>query len=321
MSEVGVPQKRNVSTPLIIISLLLLVAFGVMTYLWSSKNSELKACDAHSKELQADIDEMNEMMSGVMGSDMTNDLKKDFEQMLETYDALIKKDATQSDSLTVQKVKIQKLLDEINSNKKKSAQDIARLRRENETLRQIMIGYVKQIDELNTLNLKLESDLDETTNKLTTTEGERDQYKQESEASAEQVRKGSKLNAYGMSSTGLRMKLNNTVEPTTKAKSCVQIRSSFTIGENAITTPGEKTVYMSVTDPEGRVMQRSSGNIVQTESGAVPYSDKKEINYVNKAIDVSIFYNLDGAEPSKGTYKVKLYCDGQLIGSDSFTLK
>jgi hypothetical protein len=321
MAEVEGSQKQKSNVPLIIISVLLLVLLGVMTWMWSAKKGELSKCEQMNSELNADITEMNEMMSGVVGVDMTNDLRADFQNMLDTYDALIKKDASKSDSLTVQKVKIQGLLDELNNNKKKSAQDIARLRRENETLRQIMIGYVKQIDELNTLNLKLESDLDETTNKLTTAESEREQFRQESEANAEQVRKGSKLSAYGISSTGLRMKLNNTVEPTTKAKSTVQIRSSFTIGENAIAAPGAKTVYLSVTDPEGRVMQRSSGSVVQTDSGAVPYSDKKEINYQNKAVDVSIFYNLDGAEPSKGTYKVRLYCDGQLIGTDSFTLK
>lgn len=316
-----VEERKGTNTPLIIISVLLLIGLGIMTYLWSAKRSELQSCELTNKELNADIAEMNSMMSGVVGVDMTNDLKQDFKEMLDVYDALIKKDASQSDSLTVQKVRIQGLIDELNSNKKKSAQDIARIRRENETLREIMRGYVKQIDELNTLNLKLESDLDETTTKLTTTEGERDQYRAESEANAEQVKKGSKLNAYGISSTGLRMKLNNTVEPTTKAKSTVQIRSSFTIGENAITSAGSKTVYLSITDPEGRVMQRSSGNIVQTDAGAVPYSDKKEINYQNKAIDVSIFYNLDGVEPSKGVYKVRIFCDGQQIGSDSFTLK
>jgi len=321
MSETEVPQRKNMNTAWIAIILILVVGLIFVGFKWSSTSSELEKMRAENKILKADIEEMNQMMSGVMGSDMTNDLKADFQQMLETYDALIKKDATQSDSLTVQKVKIQKLLDEINSGKKKSAQDIARLRRENETLRQIMIGYVKQIDELNTLNIKLESDLDETTNKLNTTTGERDEYKQQADLSAEQVRKGSKLNAYPIASTGLRVKLNNTVEPTAKAKNCVQVRSTFTIAENAIATPGAKTVYMAVIAPDGKTMQRSSGNIVQTESGAVPYSDKKEINYNNKNVDVAIFYNLDGAEPVAGTYKVRIYCDGQQIGSDSFTLK
>lgn len=321
MSEVEEAPKRNANGAMIAIILLLVIGLGVMIYLWSSKNSALNECNLANKELKANIDEMNSMMAAYMGPDMTNDLKKDFENMLETYDALIKKDASKSDSLMVQKEKIQKLVDELSNGKRKSAAEIAKLRRENETLRQIMIGYVKQIDELNTLNLQLESDLDKTTNELSSTQSERDQFKTQSEESAAKVKAGSKLKAYGFKTDGLRMKLNNTPEPTTKAKNCVQVRSTFTIGENEIAEAGPKTVYMQITDPDGKVLQGRSGNTVQTESGNIAYSDKKDITYNNKSVDLSIFYDFNGAEPVKGTYKVKIFCDGQLIGSDSFTLK
>jgi hypothetical protein len=244
--------------------------------------------------------------------------------MMETYDALIKKDATQSDSLNIQKEKIQTLMSELETAKKGgkvNASLIAKLKRENETLRQIMIGYVKQIDELNTLNLQLESELDETTNELTSTQTERDTYKTQSEVSEAKVKAGSKLKAYGFTSEGLRMKINNTPEPTTKARNCVQVRSSFTIGENEIAEAGPKTVYLQITDPDGKVLQGRSGNTVQTESGTVAYSDKKEITYNNKSVDLSIYYDFNGAEPVKGAYKVKVFCDGQLIGTDGFSLK
>lgn len=321
MSEVQEAPKRGVNSAMIAILVLAVAGLGVMFYLWSAKNSALNECNTANKELQADIDEMNKMMSAYLGPDMTNDLKKDFENMLETYDALMKKDATQTDSLMVQKEKIQKLLTELNNGKRKSAQEIAKLRRENETLRQIMIGYVKQIDELNTLNLELESELDKTTNELTTTQTERDQYKQSADDNAAKVKAGSKLKAYGFTTEGLRMKINNTPEPTTKARNCVQVRSSFTIGENEIAEAGPKVVYMQITDPDGKVLQGRSGNTVQTESGNVAYSDKKEITYNNKSVDVAIYYDFNGEEPVKGTYKVKIYCDGQLIGNDAFTLK
>ncbi len=248
----------------------------------------------------------------------------DFQSMMETYDALIKKDAKQSDSLNIQKEKIQGLMDELSSAKKNgkvNGQLIAKLRKENETLRTIMRGYVVQIDELNTKNYKLTSDLDETTTKLTETTTERDNYKTEAEASAEQVKKGSKLQAYGFSTSGLRMKLNDTSEPTTKAKNCVQAKSTFTIGENAIASSGQRVVYMQIIDPDGKTLQGRSGGTVPTESGTVVFSAKREIQYVNKAIDLSIFYDFNGEEPIKGNYKVKIFCDGQMIGTDSFTLK
>ena len=184
-----------------------------------------------------------------------------------------------------------------------------------------MKGYVKQIDELNTKNLQLTSDLDQTTTQLNSTTVERDTYKQDAEVKGEQVKKGSRLQAYGFNSVGLRMKLNNMTEESNKAKSVVQIKSSFTISENPIAASGKKTVYMQVINPDGKTLQSRSSNTVQTESGNIAFSDKKDIDYSNERIDLSIYYDLKGEEAIKGNYKVKIYCDGNLIGTDSFTLK
>jgi hypothetical protein len=270
--------------------------------------------------LKSDMEGMNQMMSGYVGN-MSNDLKTDFKNMLKTYDALIEKDKSKADSLNVQKEKIQSLIDQINKNKNMSASQLFQLRKENETLRGIMKSYVIQIDSLNTLNLKLTSDLDQTTTTLNTTKEERDMFKLDAEEKGAQVKKGSKLQAFGFGSVGLKMKLNNTTEVTNHARSVVQIKSSFTISENPITPSGKKVVYMQVINPDGKTMQTKSSNTVQTDLGNIAYSDKKEIDYQNERIDLSIYYDLKGEEALKGNYKVKIYCEGNLIGTDSFTLK
>ncbi len=316
--------KKNLTPVLTAFVVLLVVLLGTMVYLWSSKNGELKNANAHIEQLQKDSIAMNEMMKPFLGENDTEDLMTDFSNMMDTYDALLKKDASKSDSLNAQKEKIQGLMSELETAKKNgrvNASLIAKLKRENETLRQIMIGYVKQIDQLNTMNLKLTSELDETSNKLNETSAERDNYKTQAEQSAEQVKKGSKLSAYGFASSGLRMKLNDTTEPTTKARNCVQAKSSFTIGENTIATAGDRTVYMQITDPDGKVLQGRSGGTANGDGGNFVYSAKRDISYNNKAIDVTIFYDFNGEDPVKGNYKVKIICDGQVIGSDSFTLK
>lgn len=198
---------------------------------------------------------------------------------------------------------------------------ILQLKKENETLRKIMRGYVVHIDSLNTLNIKLTSDLDKKTTELTTTSTERDSYKQMAEEKDAQVKKGSKLQAYGFRSIALRMKLNNTTEETNKANKAVQIKSSFTIGANPISNAGSKMVYMQVISPDGRTLQAKSSYEIEIDGSNTPYSDRKEIDYKNESIDVSIFYDLKGEEATKGNYKVKIYCDGSLIGTDSFMLK
>jgi F0F1-type ATP synthase membrane subunit b/b' len=299
---------------------LLLIGIATMTFLWSSKRSELNQCQNDNLVLKSDMEGMNKMLEGYVGG-LSNDLKTDFKNMLDTYDQLIEMDRSKADSLNKQKAQISQLLTQLNTNKKLSARELFNLKKENEVLRSIMRGYVKQIDSLHTLNTKLTSVLDETNNKLTETTTERDSYKKDAEQKSEQLKKGAKLQAYGFKSEALRMKLNNTTEPTTKAKNAIQMRSSFTIGENQISSSGRKAIYLQIIAPSGEILQSKANYVMNTENGQQAYSDKKDIDYNNQAIDLTIYYDLKGQEVGKGNFKVKIYCEGQLIGTDSFTLK
>lgn len=314
--EIREPKKNN--------SILLIVLFAgilIMAYLWFSKTREYNNCVENNTTLENDMKGMNDMLSGYTES-LSNDLKSDFKNMLATYDALKEKDASKADSINAQKAKIEGLLQQLNQNKKLTAQQIYTLKKENETLRNIMKGYVKQIDSLNTLNLELTYNLETRTSELNTTIQERDQAKQVASEKDALVKKGSKLQVVTIKSNGLRMKLSNTVEETNKAKSVSQVRSLFTIGANPIASSGDKTVYMQIIAPDGKTLQSKNSGTVQTDLGNIAYSDKKDISYENEKLDVAIYYFFPTDEKAEsGTYKVKIFCDGQLIGNDSFTLK
>lgn len=315
-------ENQQKSSNLVLYSVvgILLIGLAALTFMWSAKRSELNQCQNDNIILKSDMEGMNKMLEGYVGG-LSNDLKTDFKNMLDTYDRLIEMDRSKADSLNKQKAQISQLLTQLNNNKKLSARELFNLKKENEVLRSIMRGYVKQIDSLNTLNIKLTSVLDETTTKLTETTNERDTYKQDAEQKSEQLKKGAKLQAYGFNSEALRMKLNNTTEPTSKAKNAVQMRASFTIGENQIASTGKKAVYLQIITPGGKILQNKANHVMETETGQQAYSDKKDIDYNNQAIDLTIYYDLKGQEVEKGNFKVKIYCEGQLIGTDSFTLK
>ena len=315
-------ETQSKSSNLLLYSVIgiLLIGLATLTFMWSAKRSELNQCQNDNLILKSDMEGMNKMLEGYVGG-LSNDLKTDFKNMLDTYDRLIEMDQSKADSLNKQKAQISQLLKQLNTNKKLSARELFNLKKENEVLRSIMRGYVKQIDSLNTLNIKLTSVLDETNTKLTETTTERDTYKKDAEQKSEQLKKGAKLQAYGFNSEALRMKLNNTTEPTTKAKNVIQMRSSFTIGENQIASSGRKSVYLQIIGPNGEVLQSKANYVMETENGQQGYSDKKDIDYNNQAIDLTIYYDLKGLEVGKGNYKVRVYCEGQLIGTDSFTLK
>jgi hypothetical protein len=270
MSEFETSPEQSMSPKVKAIITFLVVILSVLSYLLYDKDAQLTACQAENNQLDSVIAEMNQMLAPIVG-DQSDDLLTDFQNMISTYDALVKKDSTQSDSLNLQRTKIEGLVKELQTAKKNgkvNGQLIAKLRKENETLRQIMIGYVKQIDQLNTLNLKLTS---ETATKLTDTRTERDQFRQEAETSKAKVAEGAKLKAYGFKSSGLRMKLNDTTEPTTKARNCVQAMSSFTIGENSLANAGNRVVYLQIIDPEGKALQGRSGGTTSTDAGAVVF--------------------------------------------------
>jgi chromosome segregation ATPase len=297
-----------------------MVLLAILTYMWSTKRTELNNCSNENLLLKSDMEGMNQMLEGYVGN-ISSDLKKDFKNMLATYDKLIAKDASKADSLNKQKNEIQMLLGKLEANKKLSASQLYKFKKENETLRGIMRSYVMQIDSLNTLNYGLNKDLEDKTTKLNETSTERDEYKKAVEEKTEQIKKGSKLKAYNFVSEALRMKFNNTTEVTDKAKKTIQIRSSFTISENSLTSSGRKLVYLQITDPNGTILHSRANNTVETESGSVLYSDKKEIDYQNQSIDLSIYYDLQGESLSKGNYKVKIFCEENIIGTDGFTLK
>lgn len=319
MSDETVKTKKSGGIYLVII-ILLAAGLGYMAFSISKLNKKLGESEKERMELEADMMGMNDMMSGYVG-EMSNDLRKDFTKMLATYDALKEKDASQADSINMQKEKIQGLLNQLNSNRRMSARQLFDLNKENETLRNIMKGYVHQIDSLNTLNVQLTSELEHKTSELSNTKEERDQYRTVAEDNAQKVRLGSKLQAFNFSSTGLRMKLNNTTEETNRARNCVQIKSAFTLSENAITSAGKKMIYMQITNPEGRILQSRSDYATVVDGVRVAYSDRKEVDYNNKSLDLAIYFDLKGEEAVKGNYKVKIFCDEQLAGTDSFTLK
>ncbi len=312
--------KKSKNGAYIAVIIILILLLGGMSYMWSSKNGELDDCINENKKLTADMNGMNEMLGGYVDN-MSNDLKTDFQNMLSTYDALLEKDRTQADSINAQKAKIEELLSQVKRGKM-TAHQLFLMRKENETLRKIMKGYVVQIDSLNTLNLQLTSNLESKTTELASTIEQRDQFKQEAREKGELVEKASKLQAYNFDSGALKVALGGGMKPTTRARGARQIKSSFTLSENEIIPAQSLAVYMQIVAPDGKTLQKRTTDVIQTSSGTVPYSDQQPgVDYENKRTDVTIYYDLNGTSLEKGNYKVRIYCLGHLIGTDSFTLK
>jgi hypothetical protein len=325
MAEKNIIEPRNYKSLFVALTVLFGLLTALMTFMWSVSQGEVKTLQGEVTKLKEEKKILEEMVQPMLGENATDDLQTDLENLLKDFET-IKKEGRPEDQAAIQAEadKAQRALDELKEAKRQgrvSAGTIAKLTAENNTLREIMRGYVKQIDELNTKNLELNTNLEETKVQLSETSTERDEFKQKATDSEEKVKKGQRLQAYSIASFGLREKLNNDLEATTKARNCVQAEVKFTLGANELTESGTKSIFVQIIDPDGKSLQGRTGGSTATENGNITYGMKRDVNYANKVVDVNTYFDFNGEEPVKGQYKVKIYCGQELIGQDSFSLK
>lgn len=314
-------QKKSNSGVWILLLIIALLGAGLLGWMYSKESKAYKSCQTTNAQLEQEMKSMNEALSGYIDG-TTMDLRKDFQMMLDTYDKLIEKDASKSDSLQAQKDSISVLLAQLKDTKNRSYYEINKLKKRNEQLRQIMNRYLITIDSLNTLNIDLTSRLDKTSSELNLTQAERDELRKQNDQNAELLTKGAKLNAFNFVSEALRYQtFGGETKAVNRAARAEILSSTFTIGENKIARTGNKTIFMQITDPNGQVVYKRPSDVTQIAGSEILYTGKREINYQGQLIDMTIVYNLEGKVVASGNYVVKIYADGALIGKDTFTLK
>ena len=241
-------------------------------------------------------------------------LKTDFEG-LHTTNKKIQADIDEK------KAQIEELIKEAEKHKG-DASIIARLRKETETLRQIMQGYVHTIDSLNTLNKKLIVEKNEVIKKLDEEKNKSTQLTKDKSSLQTTIDKASLLSCYAISAQGIDIKKGGKKQiVTTKAKKTDAIRVSYSLGENKLSKPGSKDVYVRIMTPDGKELAKSyDDNYKFKFDGSVGYyAGKTTIDYANKEIGVTT--QCEGEKPYlPGKYIIEITCDGVIVGQSSFNL-
>lgn len=112
---------------------------------------------------------------------------------------------------------------------------------------------------------------------------------------------------------------------TNKAKKADLLEINFALGVNRLAESGEKTIFITVKDPNGQVIH-STGNVSGTidieGGGKQQYTTKKVVPYTKGKNSFNVQTNcVPTDEFTSGTYSVELYNKGYLIGKDNITLR
>ncbi len=247
-----------------------------------------------------------------------NELSEEYNDLSLQYEGV--KQHISNDSLAAlveqEQMKVQRLMDELKTVKATNSKRINELKRELETLRTIMRGYVAQIDSLNTANQKLTKEKEQVTRQYQQATQTISQLSQEKEHLTERVSMASKLDAVGISVDGINKK-NKSEKKISKME---QLMISFRISKNITAPTGEKTIYVRIKRPDDDVLVKNRGNVFTYENKEINYSCKRMIEYDGEEQSVSIYWKIEEFL-SPGTYRADIFADGNLIGSKSFKLE
>jgi hypothetical protein len=241
-------------------------------------------------------------------------LKSDFEG-LQTSNVAIQKDIEEK------KARIEELIKEAEKHKG-DAYIIAKLKKETETLRAIMIGYVHTIDSLNTLNKTLVAEKKTVLKQLDEEKEKQNTLVKEKEELKTTIAKGSILTCFNVSAKAVLYKRSGKKEvETTKARKAEKIKVSFSLGENKIAKAGEKTVYIRIMTPDGKEMAKSydDGYRFTFNKSSGYFAGKETLNYANTEIS-GVTYCEGQGELVPGNYIIEIACDGVIIGGGSLKL-
>ena len=218
--------------------------------------------------------------------------------------------------LSQEKQRVQDLLEELRITKVTNARRIAELKNELATVRQVMVGYVQQIDSLDRTNKRLVKENQQFKQQYQEVARQAQQLEQERTQLAEVVSRASMLEI----SYFKMIPLNKRDRPTTIYNQIQKMQFDYTIGRNITNKPGMKTLYMRITRPDGEIMQKSVNDVFRFENREIAYSVSKDFEYAGEEISSSLYWLVEEIL-QVGIYNADFFVDGELIGSFPFEIK
>ena len=289
-------NKKN-TLQIVVGSLLVLLLIGVTVLLISEKRTNNELVQEFNLEKE--------------------DLENQYTDFAKQYDEL--KLTVSNDSLSVlleqKQLKTQRLLEELRTVKSTNATEIRRLKKELATLRKVMIGYINQIDSLSRLTNHQKEVIADVTRKYNVASQQISNLSEEKKNLNKKVTLAAQLDATNINIQAT----NKRGKKAKKVKDVVKLKINFTIVKNITAETGERTLYVRITKPDNDVLSKNASNTFPYENRELAYSIKKYIEYNGEEQSVTVYWDVEEFLYA-GSYRVDIFSDGTLIGSQSFNL-
>jgi len=208
----------------------------------------------------------------------------------------------------------QQLLEELERTKATDAAEIKRLKAEIASLREVLRSYIMQVDSLNRINQSLNEENTQIKEQITQANTQITNLSTERNELKDKVNIAAQLDATGFWVTPKDKKSKDAK----KVKDVKKFAFGFTIVKNVTAQNGQRIVYARILKPDNSVMGQKG--TFAYENTQLEYTEKKYIDYTGEEEKVTMYSDVTEFLEA-GTYKLFIFCDNQMIGQTSFTLK
>ena len=220
-----------------------------------------------------------------------------------------------SEQLAREKLRVQRLLEELRTNKDFSSSTLDSLQFQLKTLRQSIRFYRSQIDSLSRENQQLQAERNDALDRYRKAAQTADRLQKDNENLHEKVNQAARLEAIDLQIETLNKRGKNTLS----CDKVERIKIQFVIARNTLVPHGEKEIYLCIVKPDGQTLVKDRTNIF-THNDQKYYSLRQIMDYTGIAEKMYFSWNVEEYLPV-GIYSVEIYADNQHIGSGIFSLK
>lgn len=284
----------GLKTVMFILIAVVVVLIGVLSYIWTSKQSLVDELDQEKQELT------QKML----------DLRNDYRDLSSDYENI-------NAQLDSSREEVNQLIERIQKTEATNRAAIRKYEKELSTLRGIMKSYIKQIDSLNTANKTLKANNASLRRDLSESQKKNEELTQTVGDLSDKVAAGSVIKARGIYMEGQ----NKNGKKVDRARQVASFVTHLSLIENDLASKGPMMVYIMVWEPDGNLLTNPDQPASMTNGGEeLTVSACREVDYNGAEIALSIYLkNLSGLQ--KGVYSVDVYSENHKLGTAELMLR
>ena len=246
-------------------------------------------------------------------------IETELESLIKEYDVVIQENDIKDKDLLAARERIEILLDSV-KDAEANVQLIRRYRSEIGRLKTERLELFKRADSLIALNQVLITERDSTASVLSQTMRAVDSVNIENQTLAETVAKGAEVKVANLNADAVIVRKSGRIVDTPRARKADQIRSCFTLTENAIAEPGDRLLLVQVINPKNNVLGDKAVMNFEDET-SLTYSATTKVFYENDELDVCVMVNAVEADLVDGLYTINIFDGAKQVATTTLTLR